>query len=137
MSRTNKEQPPAPDSRKKAGAERGPGGRFVKGKSGNPGGRAAKDPAIKAFCQRLSLPGIERLAAMLNDPSIKANEATNIVRLFLEYGFGRPAAELDHERLAIERGRLDLERQRVEAAAADGSAAIEVIMSDQAKEWGK
>ena len=105
---------------------RGPDGKFVKGNRSNPGGRTQKLPEIKEFCKSQSMAGIRKLADLMQSEDTKANDVIAIVRLFLEYGIGKPANEHDSERLSIDRKRLELEQQRVEASTTSGAAAVNI-----------
>lgn len=105
---------------------RGPDGKFVKGNRSNPGGRTQKLPEIKEFCRSQSMDGIRKLADLMQSEDTKANDVIAIVRLFLEYGIGKPANEFDSERLSIERKRLELEQKRVEASTTSGAAAVNI-----------
>lgn len=91
---------------------------------------------IKQLARELSLEGMQHVAAMMRREDTSDRDRLAAVRLMLEYGYGRPAAELDRERLEIDRGRLDLERQRVEKDSAD-AVPIEVIISPQGEEYGE
>lgn len=115
---------------------RGPDGRFLKGNRANPGGRTQIPIEIKQLARELSLEGMQRVAVMMRRETTSDRDMLAAVRLLMEYGYGRPAAELDRERLEIDRGRLDLERKRVEKDTAEAGA-IEVIISPQGEEYGE
>ena len=115
---------------------RGPDGRLLKGNRANPGGRTQIPIEIKQLARELSLEGMQRVAAMMRRETTSDRDMLAAVRLLMEYGYGRPAAELDRERLEIDRGRLDLERKRVEKDTAEAGA-IEVIISPQGEEYGE
>lgn len=108
---------------------RDPAGRFQKGISGNPGGRTQKDPEIKEFCRAESMTGVKRLAEMRDNPETKVNDVIAIVRLFLEYGYGRPAAEYDRERLELDKQKFENDQK-----AAKGENTINIVLSDEVKE---
>jgi hypothetical protein len=108
----------------------------LKGNRANPGGRTQIPIEIKQLARELSLEGMQRVAAMMRRETTSDRDMLAAVRLLMEYGYGRPAAELDRERLEIDRGRLDLERKRVEKDTAEAGA-IEVIISPQGEEYGE
>lgn len=136
MSKAKTRATPSPQSRGGAGRARDNAGRFVKGVSGNPGGTKHLPAEIRELARSLSMEGIQRVADMMRRETTSDKDLLAAVRLFLEYGYGRPAAELDRERLEIDRGRLDLERKRVEKDSAD-ALPIEVIISPQGEEYGE
>ena len=139
MSKEKKVQPPAPQSRTGAGRQRDGSGRFVKGASGNPGGTKHLSPEMKKFAQDKSLKGMKRLDKMLDDPDTQDKDVIAVVRLFLEYGYGRPSAEYDRERLELDRKLTEARIAQIEKDTneTDGPQQIEVLISNQAKEWGK
>ena len=108
---------------------RGPDGRFGKGNRANPGGRVQKLPEIKQFCKDNSLEGVTRLKALMNDEATQVKDVIAIVRLFLEYGYGRPAAEYDRERLELDKQRFENDQK-----AAKGENTINIVLSDEVKE---
>lgn len=134
MSTTEKRASPGPQSRDGAGRQRDSTGRFIKGASGNPGGTKHLSPEMKQFARDRSLKGMKRLDKMLESTDTLDKDVIAVVRLFLEYGYGRPAAEYDRERLELDRRRLEADLQEKND---NQVKAIEVIISDQAKEWGK
>lgn len=111
-------------------------GRFVKGNTGNKGGRPRKLPEIKEFCRNESMSGIQKLADLLQAEDTKANDVIAIVRLFLEYGIGKPSAENDRERLDIEKRLADARIAQIEREESEGPQQVEVIISGPAKELG-
>ena len=136
MSKAKTRATPSPQNRGKAGRARDSSGRFMKGASGNPGGRPTLPSELKELARSLSMEGLQYVAAMLRRETTSDRDMLAAVRLLMEYGYGRPAAELDRERLEIDRGRLDLERKRVEKDTAEAGA-IEVIISPQGQEYGE
>ena len=56
-------------------------------------------------------------------------------RLFLEYGYGRPAAELDRERLDMDRERLEMDKKRSDLES--GEKSIKIVLSDELRELAK
>ena len=127
---------PGPQSRNSAGRQRDNAGRFLKGASGNPGGTKHLSPEMKEFARDRSLKGLKKLDAMLDRETTQDKDVIAVVRLFLEYGYGRPAAEFDRERLDIDVRRLAMDERKAESESNE-NAKIEVIISNQAKEWGE
>ena len=137
MSNKKKVQPPAPQSRQGAGRQRDSSGRFVKGVSGNPGGTKHLSPEMKKFAQDKSLKGMKRLDKMLDNPDTQDKDVIAVVRLFLEYGYGRPAAEYDREKLDIDKRMAEARIAQIKKETDGGPQQVEVLISNQAKEWGK
>ena len=115
---------------------RDPAGRFTKGKSGNPTGRTQKLPEIKEFCRNESMSGIQKLADLLQAEDTKPNDVIAIVRLFLEYGIGKPSPENDMVRLGIEKRLADARIAQIEREESEGAQQVEVIISGPAKALG-
>ena len=111
-------------------------GRFVKGNTGNKGGRPRKLPEIKEFCRKESMSGIQKLADLLQAEDTKPNDVIAIVRLFLEYGIGKPSPENDMVRLGIEKRLADARIAQIEREESEGAQQVEVIISGPAKELG-
>lgn len=88
---------------------------------------------IKQLARELSLEGMQHVAAMMRRETTNDRDRLAAVRLMLEYGYGRPAAELDRERLDIDRKRLEMEQKRVEQDST--SAATVVVEWDGAEEF--
>lgn len=139
MSHSNAAVPPQPKNRGKTGQtkrQRNEKGQFVKGHSGNVNGRKKLREEFKTFAQEKSIEALKMVYNVMTAAETNQRDRTAAARLLMEYGYGRPAAELDRERLEIDRGRLDLERKRVEKDTAEAGA-IEVIISPQGKEYGE
>lgn len=115
---------------------RGPDGKFVKGNRANPGGRTQKLPEIKEFCRSQSMDGIRKLADIMQSEDTKASDVIAIVRLFLEYGIGKPANEYDTQRIEIDRKLADARVAQIDRDMNNGPQQVEVLISAQAKEWG-
>ena len=111
-------------------------GRFVKGNTGNKGGRPRKLPEIKEFCRKESMGWIQKLADLLQADDTKPNDVIAIVRLFLEYGIGKPSPENDMVRLGIEKRLADARIAQIEREESEGPQQVEVIISGPAKELG-
>ena len=103
MSKAKTRAAPGPGSRIGAGRVRDEAGRFIKGVSGNPEGTKHLSPEMKQFARDRSLKGMKRLDTILDNPDSQPKDVIAVVRLFLEYGYGRPAAEYDRERLEFDR----------------------------------
>ena len=54
----------------------------------------------------------------------------------MEYGYGRPSAEYDKERLEIDRKMADARIAQIEREESEGPQQVEVIISGPAKELG-
>ena len=124
---------PGPQSRIGAGRKRDESGRFVKGVSGNPGGTKHLSPEMKEFSRERSMKGLKKLDAMLDRETTQDKDVISIVRLFLEYGYGRPAAEYDKERLDLEKRRVDADNNRQDA----GPRVIEVVFGEGAEDFAE
>jgi hypothetical protein len=129
MSKAKVRATPGPQSRGGAGRARDDAGRFVKGVSGNPGGTKHLPAEIKELAREMSLEGLKKVAEMMRREETSDRDRLAAVRLFLEYGYGRPAAEYDRERLDLEKARFEAERKE-----ASGDRVIQVILSDDARE---
>jgi len=112
-----------------APANRGPDGRFLKGNSGNKTGRPQIPQEIKQFCKDMSMKWLLRIDALGDKEGTQAKDLIAVTRLFLEYGYGRPAAEYDRERFDLEKARFEAERKE-----ASGDRAIKIILSDDVLE---
>lgn len=114
---------------------RGPDGRFLKGNRANPGGRPQIPIEIKQLARELSLEGMQHVAAMMRRETTSDRDMLAAVRLLMEYGYGRPAAELDRERLEIDRGRLEMDKKRADLES--GEKSIKIVLSDDLRELAK
>jgi hypothetical protein len=72
---------------------------------------------------------MQHVAAMMRREDTSDRDRLAAVRLMLEYGYGRPAAEYDRERFDLEKARFEAERKQ-----ASGDRVIQVILSDDARE---
>lgn len=135
MSKAKTAVPPQPNNRTNTGKrQRNDKGQFIAGNKN--GGRPKLREEFKAFAQEKSLDALRVVWQIMEGAETNNRDRLAAARLLMEYGYGRPAAELDRERLEIDRGRLDLERQRVEKDSAD-AVPIEVIISPQGEEYGE
>ena len=133
MSKAKMRATPGPQSRAPAGKARDSLGRFVKGTSGNPGGRTQMPIEIKQLARELSLEGMQHVAAMMRREDTSDRDRLAAVRLMLEYGYGRPAAEFDRERLELEKRRVDADISRQDA----GPRVIEVVFGEGAEDFAE
>ena len=131
MSKVKTRAAPGPGSRIGAGRVRDEAGRFIKGVSGNPEGTKHLSPEMKQFARDRSLKGMKRLDTILDNPDSQPKDVIAVVRLFLEYGYGRPAAEYDRERLELEHKRFEADVNKVE-----GPKVIQIIVDPDAEDWG-
>lgn len=124
MSKAKMAEPPQPRIRDKSG-------KFVKGQTGcsNSPGRPKLREEFKQFAQEKSLDSLKVVWSIMTGDGEKASDRLTAARIMLEYGYGRPAAEYDRERLDIEVKRLDMDQK-----AAKGDSTIRVIMSDELRE---
>lgn len=114
---------------------RGPDGRFLKGNRANPGGRTQIPIEIKQLARELSLEGMQHVAAMMRRETTSDRDMLAAVRLLMEYGYGRPAAELDRERVQMDRERLEMDKKRADLES--GEKSIKIVLSDDLRELAK
>ena len=114
---------------------RGPDGRFLKGNRANPGGRPQIPIEIKQLARELSLEGMQHVAAMMRRETTSDRDMLAAVRLLMEYGYGRPAAELDRERVQMDRERLEMDKKRADLES--GEKSIKIVLSDDLRELAK
>ena len=114
---------------------RGPDGRFLKGNRANPGGRTQIPIEIKQLARELSLEGMQRVAAMMRRETTSDRDMLAAVRLLMEYGYGRPAAEFDRERVQMDRERLEMDKKRADLES--GEKSIKIVLSDDLRELAK
>lgn len=114
---------------------RGPDGRFLKGNRANPGGRPQIPIEIKQLARELSLEGMQRVAAMMRRETTSDRDMLAAVRLLMEYGYGRPAAEFDRERVQMDRERLEMDKKRADLES--GEKSIKIVLSDDLRELAK
>ena len=114
---------------------RGPDGRFLKGNRANPGGRTQIPIEIKQLARELSLEGMQRVAVMMRRETTSDRDMLAAVRLLMEYGYGRPAAEFDRERVQMDRERLEMDKKRADLES--GEKSIKIVLSDDLRELAK
>lgn len=127
MNKGKAAEPPQPQKRTDNGTQkrqRNNKGQFVAGNKG--GGRPKLRAEFKAFAQEKSFEALKVVWEILLDSDTNQRDRLSASRILLEYGYGRPAAELDKDRLDLDRSRLELERKRVEAADKQEAAPIQI-----------
>lgn len=70
-------------------------GRFVKGKSGNPGGRPKVPEPFKELVQSKSVPALERIIEIMENPASKPRDVFMCAKLILEYANGKPTDNMN------------------------------------------
>jgi len=70
-------------------------GQFVKGKSGNPGGRPKVPEPFKELVQRKSVPALERIIEIMENPASKPGDVFMCAKLILEYANGKPTDNMN------------------------------------------
>lgn len=83
---------------------------------------------------------LKRLQQIVIGSGKRDSDVIGAARLLLEYGYGKPAAEIDWARLDLDKQRVELERKRTEAmASGDTTAAVEVVFDTTIVEngWAK
>ncbi len=76
-------------------ANRDETGRFVKGKSGNPSGRPKVPEPFKELVQSKSIPALESIIAIMENPESKPNDVFMCAKLILEYANGKPTDNMN------------------------------------------
>lgn len=126
MSKAKMRATPGPQNRDSSG-------RFVKGVSGNPGGKKWLPDALKIKARSMSHEGLSKIEQMIKRETTSDRDLISAVRLLLEYGYGRPAAEYDRERLELEKRRVDADINRQDA----GPRVIEVVFGEGAEDFAE
>lgn len=70
-------------------------GQFIKGKSGNPGGRPKTPEPFKELVRSKSIPALESIIAIMEDPSSKPGDVFMCAKLILEYANGKPTDNMN------------------------------------------
>ena len=70
-------------------------GKFVKGISGNPGGRPKTPEPFKELVQSKSIPALESIIAIMENPESKPNDVFACAKLILEYANGKPTDNMN------------------------------------------
>lgn len=68
---------------------------FPKGVSGNPGGRPKIPEPFKELVTKHSIPALESIIAIMEDPNSKAAEVFMCAKLILEYANGKPTDNMN------------------------------------------
>ena len=113
-------------------------GRFLKGQTGcgNSPGRPKLRDEFKQFAQEKSLEALQVVYSIMADAWGSQKDRVAAARLLMEYGYGRPSAEYDKERLEIDRKMADARIAQIEREESEGPQQVEVIISGPAKELG-
>ena len=113
-------------------------GRFLKGQTGcgNSPGRPKLRDEFKQFAQEKSLEALQVVYSIMADAGGSQKDRVAAARLLMEYGYGRPSAEYDKERLEIDRKMADARIAQIEREESEGAQQVEVIISGPAKELG-
>ena len=113
-------------------------GRFLKGQTGcgNSPGRPKLRDEFKQFAQEKSLEALKVVYSIMADAWGSQKDRVAAARLLMEYGYGRPSAEYDKERLEIDRKMADARIAQIEREESEGPQQVEVIISGPAKELG-
>lgn len=127
MSKAKSGVPPPQRTRNKLG-------QFVKGNkaSGGAGGRPKLREEFKKFAQEKSYDALKVVWGIMVDEKTNARDRMSAARILIEYGYGKPAAEFDRERLDLDRARFEREAQADQA-----DKTIRVVMSDELRELAK
>ena len=127
MSKAKSGVPPPQRTRNKLG-------QFVKGNkaSGGAGGRPKLREEFKRFAQEKSYDALKVVWGIMVDEKTNARDRMSAARILMEYGYGKPAAEFDRERLDLDRARFEREAQADQA-----DKTIRVVMSDELRELAK
>lgn len=127
MSKADSGVPPPQRTRNKLG-------QFVKGNkaSGGAGGRPKLREEFKKFAQEKSYDALKVVWGIMVGEETNARDRMSAARILMEYGYGKPAAEFDRERLDLDRARFEREAQADQA-----DKTIRVVMSDELRELAK
>ena len=137
MSNSETAVPPQPKNRGNTGVakrQRNEKGQFVKGKSGNAGGRPKLREEFKAFAQEKSIDALKMVHQILYAEDTSGKDRLSAARLLMEYGYGRPAAELDRERLDLDRRRLEADLAQKDKEA-EGGGVVEMVLAPELEEY--
>jgi len=138
MSHSNAAVPPQPKNRGKTGQakrQRNEKGQFVKGHSGNVNGRKKLREEFKTFAQEKSIEALKMVYNVMTAAETNQRDRTAAARLLMEYGYGRPAAEFDRERVQMDRERLEMDKKRADLES--GEKSIKIVLSDDLRELAK
>lgn len=111
MSKAKMAEPPQPKNRTKTGQrQRNDKGQFVPGNKN--GGRPKLREEFKQFAVEKSIEALQVVYGIMTDVTTNQRDRTAAARLLMEYGYGRPAAEYDRERLGVDMERMELEKRK-------------------------
>lgn len=134
MSKEKTAEPPQQKTRNKLG-------QFVSGNkaSKGAGGRPKLREEFKELATKLSIEALMVVKDIMTDPEAKAGDRAYCARLIMEYGYGRPSAEYDREKLDMDKRLTEAQIKKIEKETedTDGPQQIEVLISSQAKEWAQ
>lgn len=133
MSKAKSGVPPPQDNREETGQkkrQRDDKGRFIKGNKN--GGRPKLREEFKRFAQEKSYDALKVVWGIMVGEETNARDRLSAARILMEYGYGKPAAEFDRERLDLDRARFEREAQADQA-----DKTIRVVMSDELRELAK
>lgn len=112
-------------------------GRFIKGQTGcskSPGRPKLRDE-FKAFAQEKSLEALQVVYSIMTDPETNQRDRTAAARLMMEYGYGRPSAEYDRERLDMDRQMNEAQIAKLQSDA-PSKEPLQVIFSVDKGDYG-
>lgn len=111
MNKAKNAVPPPQENRANTGQrQRDEKGKFLPGNKN--GGRPKLRAEFKQFAQEKSLDTLKEVWSILICAGEKTSDRLTAARIMLEYGYGRPAAELDRERLDLDIKRMELDERR-------------------------
>ena len=134
MTKTNAAVPPQPNNRNETGTrQRNEKGQFVRGNKN--GGRPKLREEFKKFAQEKSIEALKMVYNVMTAAETNQRDRTAAARLLMEYGYGRPAAEFDRERVQMDRERLEMDKKRADLES--GEKSIKIVLSDDLRELAK
>ena len=134
MTKNNAAVPPQPINRNETGTrQRNEKGQFVRGNKN--GGRPKLREEFKKFAQEKSIEALKMVYNVMTAADTNQRDRTAAARLLMEYGYGRPAAEFDRERVQMDRERLEMDKKRADLES--GEKSIKIVLSDDLRELAK
>jgi hypothetical protein len=134
MTKNNAAVPPQPNNRNETGTrQRNEKGQFVRGNKN--GGRPKLREEFKKFAQEKSIEALKMVYNVMTAADTNQRDRTAAARLLMEYGYGRPAAEFDRERVQMDRERLEMDKKRADLES--GEKSIKIVLSDDLRELAK
>jgi len=134
MTKTNAAVPPQPNNRIETGTrQRNEKGQFVRGNKN--GGRPKLREEFKKFAQEKSIEALKMVYNVMTAADTNQRDRTAAARLLMEYGYGRPAAEFDRERVQMDRERLEMDKKRADLES--GEKSIKIVLSDDLRDLAK